>query len=672
MMQNFNRSRHCILSRLASLTKSHVRFQRLIHTVVEGTLPAEPYADVNSGSMVPQKITVDMSKWKKVQAKLYGITPYQIPDSPWTVLKILRYEGFEAYLVGGCVRDLILNRVPKDYDVITTANLSQIEKQFRNCNIVGRRFPICRVSMKGSVVEVSSFDTVAKDTEEKAIPYEMPSGCNKKDFILWRNSINRDFTINSLFFDPFKNVIYDYANGMEDLRALNLQTIIPARLSFQEDCARILRGLRIAGRLGLSLSPDTETAVHQLSTSIASLDKFRLMLEFNYMLAYGASEPTISLLQRFNLLGLFFPFHAAYLHQHCTENSPMHSMILMKLLFNLDNLVSCDQPCSCSLWLGVFAVHQALVIKPQDLSVILLFASVLHHGGWDKGLNFVREHSNLQVNFAPEISRFSESKSDDQLVEGVTRFACLVQECVRSFFDRDKLYEFMSRYPATPQSNMVFVSKKAGMEVANLFDALVKGNEFHQHKHGRKRNGLIIDYRKLGKGDVQETRFALGKIILETLSCGHADGRTNMEDEEAVIPVEGELGQTLPDLSKHRTVANEKRKRVISFVDDWISKQDSSKKLKLVDESLEQEGVLKKLKDHVIVEEGYRDEAGKRVKKVKDRRKVEKMKMERKRDAHIVLQDMVSERIERRSRKSKQASSVEETGRMYRLSSLFR
>lgn len=147
-----------------------------------------------------------------------------IPSSPWVVLKNLHNKGFEAYLVGGCVRDLILNRIPKDFDIITNARLKQIKKQFHHCEIVGRIFPICRVHVKGSIVEVSSFDTVAKHAEKEEEPFvpKMPKGCPQKDLILWKNSMHRDFTINSLFFNPFVNRIYDYANAMQDLQLLKV------------------------------------------------------------------------------------------------------------------------------------------------------------------------------------------------------------------------------------------------------------------------------------------------------------------------------------------------------------------------------------------------------------------------------------------------------------------
>ncbi|KAL0380612.1 UNVERIFIED_CONTAM: Poly(A) polymerase I [Sesamum angustifolium] len=156
---------------------------------------------------------VEFAKWRKLDSGRLGIAKSMISVPSWTVLRNLRAAGFEAYLVGGCVRDLLLNKVPKDFDVITTARLKQ------------------------------------------------------------------------------------------------LRTVIPAHLSFKEDEARILRGLRIAARLNLSFSKETEAAIYSLSPLVAHLDKSRINLEMNYMLSYGAAEPSLLLLKRFKLLEILLPFH---------------------------------------------------------------------------------------------------------------------------------------------------------------------------------------------------------------------------------------------------------------------------------------------------------------------------------------------------------------------------
>nr|GFD14155.1 polynucleotide adenylyltransferase family protein [Tanacetum cinerariifolium] len=103
---------------------------------------------------------------------------------------------------------------------------------------------------------------------ERFLQSQMPKGCDKSDLKLWKNSMHRDFTVNSLFFDPVNFKIYDYNNAMKDLLDLKLRTLVPAHLSFTEDCARILRGLRIAARLGLSFSKDIEAAIHRQASSL--------------------------------------------------------------------------------------------------------------------------------------------------------------------------------------------------------------------------------------------------------------------------------------------------------------------------------------------------------------------------------------------------------------------
>ncbi|CAN4109786.1 unnamed protein product [Withania somnifera] len=438
-----------------------------------------------------------------------------ISPSSWIVLKILHNEGFEAYLVGGCVRDLILNRIPKDFDIVTNARLPQIKKQFHRCKIVGRRFPICRVHAKGSIVEVSSFDTVAKHAamEEELFVPKIPKGCAQKDFILWNNSMHRDFTINSLFFNPFVNRIYDYANAMQDLRSLKLRTLVPAHLSFGEDCARILRGLRLAARLNLSFTKEIEDAMHELASSIMSLSKFRIMMELNYMMSYGAAEPSISLLQRFNILEIVLPFHGAYLAQQASKQLGRSSVMLMKLFSSLDHLVSCSQPSHDSVWVALLAFHLALITHPQHRFVILTFASVLYHTNWKEAVKFAEKHSEDATVYGPEFSDSQGSIPDDELAEKVAQLAVQVQKSINILTHRDSLLEAISKFPGAPCSGLVFVPDKIGRAVELMFDILAKDVT----SLNTRKNNYRIDYGSLGKGHVDETRFLLGKVILDTV-----------------------------------------------------------------------------------------------------------------------------------------------------------
>uniref|UniRef100_A0A9I9D6E1 Poly(A) polymerase I n=1 Tax=Cucumis melo TaxID=3656 RepID=A0A9I9D6E1_CUCME len=527
----------------------------------------------------------DMPKWNKVNGRVFGITRWMIPSSPRKVLEALHHEGFEAYLVGGCVRDLILDRVPKDFDVITTAGLTQVNKLFRRSRIVGRRFPICMVHIQGTITEVSSFDTTAKHSEGKEITAhsQIPKKCDKKDLIRWRNSMERDFTINSLFFDPFSNVIYDYAEGMADLRSLKLRTLIPASLSFKLDCARILRGLRIAARLGLSISKETETAIRKFSPSITSLDKFRLMMELNYMLSYGAAVPSLYLLQRFNLLEILLPFHAAYLNEQGINKSSLSSVMLMKLFFNLDKLVSCARPSNCNIWVALLAFHLALVNNPQNSLIVLAFAATLYHGEWNEGVNYARAKSLVEINLRPEITRSAEFKSENELAEGVTCFALNVQGCIAALTSADCLLEAMSTFPASSNSGLVFVSKKAARDVANIFEVLV--NDVESYKD--KRKNFEVDYKQLGNGGfLRENRYVLGKVILETLEGAILQGNENILDSNQNLGIDAPTKETsnspVADLVQEQLVKKNKKVRKLPSVSEVELK--ANKKYKFVKE----------------------------------------------------------------------------------------
>ncbi|RVW78034.1 Poly(A) polymerase I [Vitis vinifera] len=215
---------------------------------------------------------------------------------------------YEVYLVGGCVRDLILKRTPKDFDIITSAELKEVLRAFPRCEVVGKRFPICHVHVNDTIVEVSSFSTSGKRTGRK-LDYILrrPPDCDDHDYIRWRNCLQRDFTINGLMFDPYTKIVYDYMGGMQDIKKAKVRTVIPANISFVEDCARILRGVRIAARLGFRFTKDIAHSVRELSCSVLRLDKGRILMEMNYMLAYGSAEASLRLLWKFGLLEILLP-----------------------------------------------------------------------------------------------------------------------------------------------------------------------------------------------------------------------------------------------------------------------------------------------------------------------------------------------------------------------------
>ncbi|XP_078155566.1 uncharacterized protein LOC144551472 isoform X2 [Carex rostrata] len=494
------------LSRLCSIVFQLQRWKHTSPGENDGHVPAE----VEAGLCNP-------SIWRAYDSKKVGIDKSAISGPAWTIIRSLQGKGFEAYLVGGCVRDLLLKRVPKDFDVITTATNIQIKKQFRRCFIVGRRFPICQVHMVGSITEVSSFHTTGINVKEskEGISRKAMRICSEKDLVLWKDSMRRDFTINGLFFDPVKAKVYDYVNGLQDLKSSKVSTVVSADLSFSEDCARILRGLRIAARLGFWFSDETAAALNELSSSISTLNKARLLMELDFMLAYGAARPSIQLLRKYGLLEILLPFHAAYLNHQSKHRSDYTSTMFMNMFSSLDKLVFTDQPCSCTLWLGLLAFHVALVRNPQEASVVWAFSSLLYFGTCSDAMDIVKrmDGNEKAVDFLPEIRApcDAEPMSEKMLKKKMLDLATLVRSSVNVFSRVESLQENLTVFSDAPEfSGQELISAKKGHEVAQLFNL----------ERNKRRERYDINYGLLKKGDPDETRFVIGKVILDTLTAG--------------------------------------------------------------------------------------------------------------------------------------------------------
>ncbi|KAE8695888.1 Cyclin B2,1 isoform 1 [Hibiscus syriacus] len=177
--------------------------------------------------------------------------------------------------------------------------------------------------------------------------------------------------------------------------------------------------------------------------------------------------------------------------------------------------------------------HLALVNNPQDAFVVWTFASVLYYGNWKLGVEFARELgiSDSEVKFVPEISGFSETKSDEDLAKEVAQLASLVQDSVWTLTKTGNLLESMSRYAFSPCSGLVFIPKSTAKSTAKLFDLIVQ--DVKSFTKGRRRKSREINYHLLEKGDPCETRYVLVKIILETTKAGpSADAAEIVNDEK--------------------------------------------------------------------------------------------------------------------------------------------
>jgi tRNA nucleotidyltransferase/poly(A) polymerase len=232
----------------------------------------------------------------------HNVSRKDIDADALKVLYRLRHHGFVAYMVGGGVRDLLLSRKPKDFDIATSAHPQQIKKLFRNCFIIGRRFRLCHVRFGRKVIEVSTFRKQAEPEEgETLIRRDNAFGSPEED------ASRRDFTVNALFYDIATFSVIDYLGGLEDLEQRVIRTIGDPGVRLREDPVRMLRAVALAARLGFTIDRDTAEAIRALRGEIVKSSPARLLEEFYKILRQGASRETFRLLHELGLLAYLLP-----------------------------------------------------------------------------------------------------------------------------------------------------------------------------------------------------------------------------------------------------------------------------------------------------------------------------------------------------------------------------
>lgn len=379
--------------------------------------------------------------------------------------------------------------------------------------IVGKRFPICHVHIDNTIVEVSSFSTKGTKPGAGFGNIKCPIGFHDEDCKRWRNCLQRDFTINGLMFDPYAKIVYDYMGGLEDIRKAKVRTVIPAANSFQEDCARILRAVRLAARLGFQFTRETAHSVKNLSCSISRLDKMRIMSEMNYMLAYGSAEASLRKLWKFGLLEILLPIQAAYFVRSGFRRRDRRSNMLLFLFSNLDKLIAPDKPCHSSLWVAILAFHEALSNQPRDPVVVAAFSLAVHSGGdISGGINIARKITKPHATAFYELSQ-PEDLDPQFLIDEVLDLAASVKSMLSRMTDEHYVSQAMKDFPQAPYSDLVFIPLAVELRVRHIFDCVGAGSE----KGFKPKRGSKINYESLALGSLQEIRHTFARIVFDTV-----------------------------------------------------------------------------------------------------------------------------------------------------------
>ena len=216
------------------------------------------------------------------------------------IVRQLQDAGFTAFWVGGCVRDLLLNRTPGDYDIATSALPEDIEKLFRRTIAVGRKFGVMVVIVDGRQFQVATFRTEA-DYRDGRHPERVSFGDAMAD------ARRRDFTINGLFYDPVREQLHDWVNGEQDLRKKIIRTIGSPQERFAEDHLRLLRAVRFATQLGFNIEAGTLTAIKQQAATIRNISAERVRDELIKLFQPPHAARGLKLLQESRLLEHVLP-----------------------------------------------------------------------------------------------------------------------------------------------------------------------------------------------------------------------------------------------------------------------------------------------------------------------------------------------------------------------------
>jgi Poly A polymerase head domain/Probable RNA and SrmB- binding site of polymerase A/Polymerase A arginine-rich C-terminus len=240
------------------------------------------------------------------------------------VVRRLRRAGFTAYLVGGCVRDLLLGMHPKDFDVATSAHPNQVKETFRNSRLIGRRFRLAHVFFRGGkIIEVSTFranplDELADLPQDLLIRHDNVFGNAEED------ARRRDFTINALFYDVDEGRVVDHVGGKADLGERLVRTIGNPDVRMREDPVRILRAIRFAAKCGLRIEPETFAAMKQHVAEIPRCAPPRVLEEVLKLLRSGASRRCLELMRDVGALRVLLPPVADHLERRGPQEAERH------------------------------------------------------------------------------------------------------------------------------------------------------------------------------------------------------------------------------------------------------------------------------------------------------------------------------------------------------------
>ncbi|WP_444997101.1 polynucleotide adenylyltransferase PcnB [Aliikangiella sp. IMCC44359] len=296
----------------------------------------------------------------------HNISRNKISKSALKVLYRLNDAGFEAFLVGGGVRDILLGLSPKDFDIATSATPEEVCKLFKNSRLIGRRFKLAHVLFGREVIEVATFrgDHTSSSSKHAVTSKQ---GMLVRDNVygnLEQDAFRRDFTVNALYYSAKDFTLLDHTGGLEDLKAKQMRLIGDPITRYQEDPVRILRAIRLSCKLNLLIEPKTAAPIAELSEMLEHISAARLWDESNKLLLSGYAEKTWHQLCQYDVARHLFAQTCQSLNQN---NAEEFNAFIQAALVSTDKRIDQKQPVTPAFLFAVF-LWQPL----QDLTTALI------------------------------------------------------------------------------------------------------------------------------------------------------------------------------------------------------------------------------------------------------------------------------------------------------------
>jgi poly(A) polymerase len=287
----------------------------------------------------------------------HNVSRQAINKNALKVLYRLHNAGFSAYLVGGCIRDLLLGKQPKDFDIATNADPEEVRKLFSNCRIIGRRFRLAHVHFGRDIIEVATFRA-----QHSASTVQNDDGMILRDNeygTIAEDVMRRDFTVNALYYNIADFSVEDFVEGMHDLKKKQLRLIGEPELRYREDPVRMLRAIRFAAKLQFSIHPQTAKPIYLLNYLLSNIPAARLFEEFTKLFLLGNAFTTYHLLCEYKLFERLFPLTAKF---------PTDDSLISNVLKNTDLRYAANKSITPSFILAAFLWQPFLQRTQQFLS----------------------------------------------------------------------------------------------------------------------------------------------------------------------------------------------------------------------------------------------------------------------------------------------------------------